>query len=199
MVWTSARQRPRGETAFPRRARCPCCVFPPQLLREPLTQYPFSSSLSGNNSRPCTGRTSLGRLCYCTETQGTLEGIKYLLYFQALRSFLISRERRRLALLYLMSQENCLRLQCQTPLIGLLRVWIWSLAMPDSFGFWQKGKKKKNSSDLCPRPFRDPWSPANPAAARTHNIQGWFSALCLPPGIEKKVSLGQLCILKLGP
>lgn len=101
----------------------PCCVFPPQLLREPLTQYPFSSWLSGNNSRPCTERTSLGSLCYCTEMQGTLEGIKYLLYFQALRSFLISREREEKAgTTLLMSQENPLRLQCQTLLIGLLRV-----------------------------------------------------------------------------
>lgn len=73
VVWTSARQWLHGEMAFPRRVLCPA-VFPPQLLREPFTQYPFSSLLSGNISRPCTERTSLSSLCFCTETQGTLEG-----------------------------------------------------------------------------------------------------------------------------
>lgn len=52
--------------------------------------------------------------------------------------------------------------------------------------FWQKRKKKK-SSDVSPDILR-PRSPENPTAIRTHNIQGWFLALCLPPGIEKSQS-----------
>lgn len=51
----------------------PCCV-PPQLLREPLTQGPFSSFLFGNISMLCTEKTSLGRLCCCRGTLGTVNG-----------------------------------------------------------------------------------------------------------------------------
>lgn len=82
----------------PKKGAVPYCV-PPRLLREPFTWGPLSSSLFGNISMPCMERTLLDRSCCCTDI-GNTQCEKYLLQFQALQSFLISRERRRLPLLY---------------------------------------------------------------------------------------------------
>lgn len=53
---------------------------------------------------------------------------------------------------------------------------------------WQK-KKNKQKSDFCPQTSRDHGLLQILAAAtRTQDIKGWFSAWCLPPGLEKSHS-----------
>lgn len=140
---------------FPGRALCPA-VFPCSSLGSllPGTQLVLTVWY---RCQPSMERTSLGSLCCCTETQGTLErknihssnysGIAVLSHQQG---------EKKAGTTLLMSQENPLCLQCQMLLRQLLRVWIWSLAIPDRFGFGKgKKKEKKDSSDLCPQTYWD--------------------------------------------
>lgn len=91
------------------------------------------------------------------------------------------------------SGKTNLCLQCWV----LLWFWIWSLAMPGSFGFGRIKHKNTHKLLLSPDPLRPP-SPVNPCCShRDPESARLVLGLASSTWQGKKVTQGQLCILKL--